>query len=123
MSYDIRIAADERYSKAESLEVVASIISALPGATKNGSRGFLLAQEGVIHIEIDLEFATEEGDTIEGSDTINCISLHVPYSYLGGHPVTQSGVAKLEHYCFPSARLIAQHLGWHATDLQKDCVL
>jgi len=66
-------------------------------------------------MEIHLEVASEEGDSVTESwrtyDTINCIRLHIPYQFLG---------KAVERDYLPTALAIADFVGWPLCDDQTD---
>jgi len=113
MSYDIEISSDDRYSGHAEFSRIAAFIAALPHITPNGSNGFLYEVGDHSYMEIDLELVDAEGDGIEHAsrDTINCIRMHIPYSYMQSghnHPTTY----------FTLCTTIAHYLHWRAIDLQ-----
>lgn len=112
MSYDMTIAADERFSQAVPLGPLRDFVGRLPGVQPNGERDFALSVEDRLWMEIDLESVTEEGDSRnDGEDaaTVNCVRLHIPYAMLGESP---------RRDYFPTAEAIARYLGWSAIDDQ-----
>jgi hypothetical protein len=112
MSYDITIASDELYSRAVPLEPLRTFIAQIPRVQPNGTRGFVLRDGDRLWMEIDLESVTEDGDARDDSDespTVNCLRLHIPYQFLGEHPVRDY---------YPVILTFARHLGWSAIDEQ-----
>src|SRR5262245_52382968 len=117
MSYDITIAADDKFSEHVSRAELRNFLSTLPGVQPNGEQCFVLSRGDELWMEIDPELVTEEGDTRDddlGSSTVNCIRLHIPYAELGKQP---------ESDYYPTARAIAEHLGWVAMDEQTGAPL
>ena len=113
MSYDLTIKGDDSYSRSTVKATTDSFIAQLPNIKPNGDHGFALDGLPDRWMEIDLEIVSEEGDSIRENwrdgDEINCISLHIPYQFLGDAP---------ERDYFPIAIAIADHLGWELYDEQ-----
>lgn len=115
MSYDLTIAADERFSRSVPLEPLRAFIGQLPGVQPNGERDFALSEGSRLWMEIDLESVTEDGDARDGGTaTFNCVRLHIPYGLLGENPARDY---------FPTVVAIARHLGWRAVDDQTGEIL
>ena len=112
MSYDITIAADDKFSRSIPVKSLQKFISSLADIQPNGDRGFVLSKGKSLWMEIDLESVSEEGDILDDCETcptVNCVRLHIPYSFLGDPPN--------KNY-FAIARAIAKHSGWPAIDEQ-----
>jgi hypothetical protein len=113
MSYDLTIKGDDSYARSVPKEPTASFIAQLPDIKPNGDYGFALDRPPNRWMEIDLEVVSEEGDSIREAwreyDEFNCISLHIPYQFLGKAP---------ERDYFPTAFAIADHVGWELYDEQ-----
>jgi hypothetical protein len=114
MSYDLTIAKDQEYSASTRFSDLAGFLRSVEHVKPNGERGFVFEPSPKRHMEIDLEFVSDEGDNGEETDTdypeINCVRLHVPYSMLGSSP---------ERDYFPLAFTIAERLAWTVYDDQS----
>ncbi|MBI3866622.1 MAG: hypothetical protein HY290_32470 [Planctomycetia bacterium] len=113
MSYDLTIKADETYSRMTSKSGLCTFIAQLPGIKPNGGSGFVLDERPKRWMEIDLEVIEEDGYKLQEAgrdyDAINCISLHIPYPFLGD---------AIERHYLPTAFAIADHLDWQLYDEQ-----
>lgn len=108
MSYDILIAADPL--ETVPVEEIHSLLHRFPEVSGDGS--FLVAEDeaGEIHIEIDLELATEEGDTLDDpTGMANQVLLHVPY------PTFEAS----KDLALEIAVTVADGLDWQAWDEQS----
>ncbi|MCE9589248.1 MAG: hypothetical protein K8S99_01850 [Planctomycetes bacterium] len=114
MSYDLTIRPDEKFSRSVPREPLEAFIALLPFIAAVDRSLFVLEEKPNRRMEISLEVVDADGNWIEEvsetSDTINCIRLHVPYAFLGKRP---------ERDYFPTAFLIADHLGWSLYDEQS----
>jgi hypothetical protein len=113
MSYDLTIRADRAYSQFVPLEPLREFIGRLPHVRPNGTTGFILDDPPRRWMNISLEVAGEDVDSIavdeDGRLRVNCIRLHIPYEYLGD---------AAERDYFPVAAEIAGLLHWRLYDCQ-----
>jgi len=109
MSYDITIQSDKNYSQKTDPELLRAYLKSIPDVEPSGENGFVYGDGKNLYMELDLEDVDAEGDWMETSELVNCISVHIPYAFL----TTEN--KKL--YLSVSLR-IAHHLNWQAIDEQ-----
>jgi hypothetical protein len=113
MSYDLTIRADHDYSRSTPLAALAEFLDQLPHLRRNGPSGFILEAPPARWMNISLELADPQGDSVAvheaGADQVNCIRLHIPYANLG---------QEAERDYFPLAFDITQFVGWQLHDAQ-----
>ncbi len=110
MSYDLTIRSDEKYSSYLPYDQVCSAIAGQPNISGSGP-GFTFSRSRSYHMEIDCENVSVEGDIGQSpkySGKVNCISLHIPYSFFGKRPETYLAFALT----------IANALQWQVYDNQ-----
>jgi len=109
MSYDITIRSDESYSQKTDPESLRAYLKSLPDIESNGERGFVYGDCKSLYMELDLEDVDAEGDWIEESELVNCISVHIPYAFL---------TIENKQRCLSVILQIAHYLKWQAIDAQ-----
>lgn len=109
MSYDITIRSDESYSQKTDPESLRAYLKSLPDVEPNGDRGFVYGDGNNLYMELDLEDVDAEGDWIEESERVNCISVHIPHAFLT--------IENKKLYLGVSLQ-IADRLNWQAIDAQ-----
>ena len=57
-------------------------LEALLNVEPNGESGFVYGDGKKLYMELDLEDVDADGDWIEESELVNCISAHIPYAFL-----------------------------------------
>ena len=113
MSYDLEIRSDEGYSLTVDIDKIRAFILKLDGVTHNNPLSFTYTDSNLaLYMEIDLELADDEGDMIHNTGKeINCIRLHIPYSFMYGN--------ERDRRYFDVGLSIARYLGWMLLDLQE----
>jgi hypothetical protein len=109
MSYDITIRSDENYSEKTDPESLRAYLRSIPDVEPNGKIGFLYGRSKSLYMELDLEEVDPEGDWIEESEQVNCISVHIPYAFL---------TTENQNLYLSVVLHIAHHLNWQAIDAQ-----
>ncbi len=115
MSYDLTIRPNSQYTTSVAYELVKSIVTSQSDVTGTGP-GFTFSQPSGLHMEIDCELVTSDGDSDgdpQECGKVNCISLHIPYGYLDEH---------MRAY-LTCAVSMASALQWQLYDHQTDCLL
>lgn len=110
MSYDLESPYDDQYSQALSRDKIPDIVRDLEHLEHNGPGGFVFNPDSSIYMEIDFEYVSNDGDSLEETELMpdfNCIRFYIPYTYGDGMPA-----------CIDRALVIAQKAGWPLCDLQ-----
>ena len=122
MSYDLMIQSDEACSKQTELQALKAFIRRLPGMREEGKAGFTYGDGERYYMEVDLDFADadQEGNSnrqvLLQHGIVNRINAHIPAAHLDQESVEGTPYAAV-------LVQIAQHLGWHALDLQTGAYL
>ena len=114
------IQSDEACSKHTDLQSLKAFIRRLPGMTEEWETGFTYGDGEQYYMEVDLEFADQEGNSnrwvVLEQGIVNRISAHIPAAHLDQDTVDGTPYAAV-------LVQIAQHLGWHTLDLQTGTYL
>ena len=109
MSYDITIRSDENHSQKTNPGLLQAYLMSLSNVEMNGTNSYVYGNGKRLYMELDLEEVDAEGNWIEESELVNCISVHIPYAFMTSENKRQ--------YLNISAQ-IAHHLNWQAIDAQ-----
>ena len=115
ISYDLSICSDEAFSEFAPATELRSFVEQLENVKPNGEWGFALGKGKSNWMEIDLEVVSDEGDYLGDVSPdrrgINCVRLHIPYSFLNDG---------WQQIYLPTALAISDYLHWPLVDAQTD---